>query len=311
VQFHGGMKVYRKMLVLLDGSKLAEVVFTYAQEVSARMNINLELLHVCSPQEAEQLAMRKAYMEHMAEKLQQTACDLRSKIGIEVSESPIKVVGKVVVGYPAEEILKYADENDTDLIMLSTHGRSGIRAWDIGNVANKVIHASKVPIWLVPSELREEIIYDKLPRRLMIIPLSGSQLSEAVIPHALNIAKQRGTEADIIFVYVADIRASMYNYDYMRRQKEEIEEKQKYLEDMVKAVEQDGIKARTELLLGDPAEALINFVKDNPAQLIVMATHGHSGLSSMIFGSVTENILHLVKKTPIFLVKPLEKTPSV
>jgi nucleotide-binding universal stress UspA family protein len=296
--------MYRKMLVLLDGSKLAEVVFTYAQEVSARMNISLELLHVCSPQEAEQLPMRKAYMEHMAEELQNTASEIRSKIGSETPVFPIKAVGKVVVGYPAEEILKYADENEIDLIMLSTHGRSGERAWDIGNVANKVIHASKVPIWLVPTELREEIIYDKLPRRLMIIPLSGSQLSEAVIPHALNIAKQRGTEADIVFVHVASMPASTYTFDYARRQQAENEEKKKYLGDVVKRVDQEGVKARAEILFGEPADALINYVKDNPAQLIVMATHGHAGLSSMIFGSVTENIIHLVKKTPIFLVKP-------
>src|SRR4030042_402735 len=152
--------MYKKILVLLDGSKLAEVVFTYAQELSARLNLTLELLHVCSSQEAEQLPMRQAYIEHMAEILQTKAEEIRSKIGGTKQGKGVQAQGKVVVGYPAEEILKYADENNIDLIMLSTHGRSGIRIWDLGSVADKVIHATRVPIWLVPSELREEIIWD-------------------------------------------------------------------------------------------------------------------------------------------------------
>ena len=153
--------MYKKMLVLLDGSKLAEVVFTYAQELSARLNIALELLHICTPQEAEQLPMRQAYMDHMAEILQSKAAEIRSNIGA-TEGTHIPAHGKVLVGYPAEEIINYAEKNNIDLIMLSTHGRSGIRMWHIGNVAHKVIHAAKVPIWLVPAELREEIIYDKL-----------------------------------------------------------------------------------------------------------------------------------------------------
>jgi nucleotide-binding universal stress UspA family protein len=115
--------MYKKMLVLLDGSTLAEVVFSYAQELSARLGISLELLHVCSPQEAEQLPMRQAYMDHMAEVLRKKAIEIQSKIGGRASGSEIEAQGKVIVGYPAEEILKYADENEVDLIMLSTHGQ--------------------------------------------------------------------------------------------------------------------------------------------------------------------------------------------
>lgn len=296
--------MYRKMLVLLDGSNLAEVVFTYAQELAARLNIDLELLHVCSPQEAEQLPMRQAYMEKMAEVLQNKAAEILAKIGDKTSDLKVKAFGKVVVGYPAEEILKYADENNIDLIMLSTHGRSGLRAWDIGNVANKVIHAAKVPVWLVPTELREEIIYDKLPKRTMVIPLDGSQRSEAVIPHAINIANQRGAESEIVLIHVDNPTKSLITADQVKQQQAGRLEKEKYLEAVVQRFGEAGIKARAEILLGEPAPTIINFVKNNPAQLIAMATHGHAGLSRMIFGSTTENILQLVKKTPILLVNP-------
>ena len=167
--------MYKKMVVLLDGSELAEVVFDYAQEVSGRMHVDVELLHVCSPQEVAQLPMRRAYMERMAEELCAKAEEISAKYSKDTVAQCIQARGNVVVGYPAEEILKYVDENDIDLVMMSTHGSSGVKAWDLGEVANKVVHASKVPVWLVPTELREEVIADALPKRSLVVPLSGSK----------------------------------------------------------------------------------------------------------------------------------------
>jgi nucleotide-binding universal stress UspA family protein len=291
--------MYRKMLVLLDGSKTAEVVFNYAQQLSARLNISLELLHVCSPQEAEQLPVLQAYMENMAETLSKKAAEIRSGIGDKTAGPEIKAQAKVLVGYPAEEILKHADHNNIDLIMLSTHGRSGIRVWDIGNVANKVIHASKVDILMVPSEIREEVIYDKLPKRKMIIPLDGTRLTESVIPHAINFAKQRGAEFEINLVHVDDPK---------KRLPDENMDIKKYLDDIVKRIWEEGIKANADLLRGDTAETIVNFIENNPAHLIVMSTHAHKGLTTMVFSSVTENVLHMIKKAPILIVKQMELT---
>jgi nucleotide-binding universal stress UspA family protein len=298
--------MYKKMLVLLDGSKLAEVVFKYAQEISGRMGINLELLHVCSPQEAEQLPMRQAYIERNADFLQARAEEIRTKYGARI-EGKIAAKGTVIVGYPAEEILKYADDNDIDLIMLSTHGRSGVRIWDIGTVATKVIHAARVPVWLVPTELREEVIYDQVPRRIMVIPLNGSKMAEVVIPHAINIAKQRGAETEMVFLYVeAPISDELSSQDV--KHIDRAAAMYRYLEGIVKTVGEAGITARSEVITGNPASALIDYVKNNPAQIIAMATHGQSALSRMIFSSVTESVIHLVKKTPILLVKPPERS---
>jgi nucleotide-binding universal stress UspA family protein len=78
----------------------------------------------------------------------------------------------------------------------------------------------------------------------------------------------------------------------------------KYLEGVVAIICQSRVEARYEVLYGSPSATLIDYVKNHPTQLIAMATHGQSFISRLIFGSVTENIVNLVKKTPIFLVKP-------
>jgi nucleotide-binding universal stress UspA family protein len=297
--------MYQKMLVLLDGSELAEVVFKYAQEISGRMKIQAELLHVCSPREAEQLPMRKAYMEHMAEQLCQKALETTRKYDPDAMEHCVHASGHVVVGYPAEEILEYIDANEIDLVMMSTHGSSGEKSWDLGSVANKVVHASKVPVWLVPTELREEVVEDTLPGgRSLVVPLSGSPLAEAAIPHAIDMITQRGAEAEIVLVNVIPFpeptatltRASLEEHEA------EIERMKTYLETTAQVIRAQGVPVRTEVLRGEPAETIIQYLREHPAQLLAMATRGHRTLSRMIFGSVAESVVLLVKKTPLLLI---------
>jgi nucleotide-binding universal stress UspA family protein len=296
--------MYNKMLVLLDGSNLAEAVFTYAQELAGRMNLCLELLQVVDPRDADQLSMRQVYMDHMAEILQKKADQVRSQSGENLKCETVQ--GHVVVGYPAEEILKYIDKNKIDLLMLSTHGKSGIKSWNIGSVAHQVIHAANIPVWIVPSELSEAVIYDKVPKRTMVIPLDGSKRPETVIPYALSIAKQRGAESEIALIYVDLVSNIPTNFTQIQQDKERKEAIQKYLDDVAKRIREAGISARSEILVGEPANAIIDYMKDNPPQLIVMATRSRTGLSKMVFGSVTENVLQLIKKTPLLLVKPAE-----
>jgi nucleotide-binding universal stress UspA family protein len=288
------MGVYKKMVVLLDGSELAEVVFEYAQEVSARMHVSVELLHVCSPDEVSQLPMRRAYIDRKAAELSAEA-----PAG---AASRMQARGVVVVGYPAEEILKYVDENGIDLVMMSTHGSSGVKIWNLGEVANKVVHASRVPVWLVPTELREEVITDTLARRSMVVPLSGTEQSASAIPHAVSILTQRGAESELVLLHVMDMpysvaqRAAVDDFDARR------EEMKRYLEGLAQPIRESGLTVRTEILLGDGAQPIIDYLKDNPTQLLVMATSGKSRVNRMIFGSVTEGVIHLVKVTPLVLI---------
>ncbi len=295
--------MYKKMVVLLDGSELAEVVFAYAQELSGRMHIDIDLLHVCSPDQEARLPMRRAYMEKKAEELCAGAEAVRKKYDKDATAQCILTQGRVVVGYPAEEILKYVDENDIDLVMMSTHGSSGIKGWDLGDVANKVIHASKVPVWLVPTELREEVLADVLPNRPLVVPLSGTKKSGAAIPHAVEIIKQRGAEdeSELVLLHVTEgPHTAAPALDDLGAQREKMKA---YLEDLAEPIRATGIKVRTEILTSrDPAESIIDYLKEHPTQLLVMATRGKSRLSRTIFGSLTESVIRMVKVTPLLLV---------
>lgn len=297
--------MYKKMVVLLDGSELAEMVFGYACELSGRMHLDIHLLHVCSPDQEALLPMRRAYIEQKTEQLCTDAEAVRKQYDSADTGDCISAHGHVVVGYPAEEILKFVDDNEIDLVMMSTHGSSGMKDWDLGSVAIKVIHSSRVPVWLVPAALRDEIVSDTLPNRPLVVPLSGSKESEAAIAHAAAILQQRGAASDseLVLLHVLEgspVLVSRTAVDELETQRKDMKA---YLENLAEPIRALGARVRTEVLLpGDPAGALILYLKDNPTQLLVMATRGKSRLSRTIFGSVAESIINMVKVTPLLLV---------
>src|SRR3990172_8451479 len=99
--------MFKRMLVPLDGSKLAEVVFTYAKELAGRLDIDIILLHVVNPVLRDFTPMHQSYIEHAAEVLQREARSVqeRSK-GAKPEVKPVETRGELTIGYAPEEILR-------------------------------------------------------------------------------------------------------------------------------------------------------------------------------------------------------------
>ncbi|HEY55889.1 MAG TPA: universal stress protein [Dehalococcoidia bacterium] len=315
--------MYQRMLVPLDGSKLSEVVFPYAKELAGRLGLEVVLLHVHSPGESETVPLHRAYIEHKAEMIRRQSQEVQTKVGVGEVGRAVQVRGELAVGYPADEILRYAEENDVDLILMATHGRSGIRRWVMGSVADRVLRASKVPVWLVRAGIPEGIVYDKWPKRTILVPLDGSGLAEEVLPHVEALAKQHGTELlEVVLLRVYEPVSALGYYppsarfetpsgavhvmprDYARgeRARQKIITEQ-YLAGVSQRLNGAGLnKVRFEALAGTPAEVIVDYANNHPFNLIVMSTHARSGLSRWAYGSVAARVLHGVS-SPIFLVR--------
>jgi len=306
--------MYQRMLVPLDGSQLAEVVFPYAKELAGRLGLEVVFLHVTSL-EKHGFAMHRVYVEQAAESIRRQAQDVQERTNIQPRGKAVETRVELVVGDPAEEILRYADENKIDLILMATHGRSGIKRWALGSVADRVLRASKVPVWLVRAGIPEEIVYDEWPKRTMLVPLDSSQLAESVLPHVEALAKQRG--AKLVKITLLSVFEEPYvNADYpeasmnltwkehVRRIREHSKrEAEQYLVRVQKHLADAGLNVRTEVLMGKPADEIINYAHNNHPNLVVMATHGYSGISRWEYGSVADKVLHGIS-SPIFLVRP-------
>lgn len=152
--------MYQKILVPLDGSELAECALDHAKAIAASGHSQVVLFQAIEPllilkeldlgmadryREAEDKfeAQVKGYLDRMAGPLEQS--------GIPVETAVVQLTHVNVAG----EILNFAGERNIDLIVMSTHGRSGISRWAFGSVADRVVHHSVVPVLVVvPQDYR-------------------------------------------------------------------------------------------------------------------------------------------------------------
>ncbi len=290
------------MLVPLDGSSLSEVVFPYAKDLAGRLGLDVILLHVHNSKEIETMPLHRAYIEYKAQLMRRQSREWQRKLGIGLEDAKLQVRGELAMGYSAEEIMRYVEENSIDLILMSTHGRSGVRRWVMGSVADRVLCISDVPVWLIRASTAESVTYDKWPRRTLLVPLDGSVLAEKVLPHVEALAKQPGAPpVDIVLFRVAETPAT--SGQYFHNIPEGREELEQYLAKIERQLKNSGLRVQSEVCSGMPAEQIVGYGKANPFSIIVMSTHGRSGMSRWFYGSVATKVLENASN-PIFLIRP-------
>jgi nucleotide-binding universal stress UspA family protein len=153
--------MYQRILVPLDGSELAECSLEHAKAIARGCNVaEMVLLYVVEPLPADTLAalseggadlITKAELEN-----QQAPFGYLEKLTDKLKKEGIHCRSVVVNGRAAEEILDYSEHNQIDLIIISTHGRSGFSRWLFGSVADKIARHSAIPVLLIsPSGCRK------------------------------------------------------------------------------------------------------------------------------------------------------------
>ena len=304
--------MYKRMLIPLDGSDFAEAILKYAKTLACSMKgIDIDLLHVYGLDERGLVPKHRAYIEWAADTIRKYPRMINVEGGKVACH--INVRGELAAGRPADEILRYADKNDIDLILMATHGRSGISRWAMGSVAYKVLRSAKVPVWLVRDRIAEEIIEDRLPERKILVPLDGSRLAESVLPYVESLAKQwadKQVKVVLFRAYQPPVVSSDYPSDMPLSWEEHVElEAAKcklvvgpYLAGIEKRFKEAGLEVNKEVPLGKPADEIINYTKNNQVSLIAMITHGRSGISRWAYGSVAEEVM-LRTYTPVLLVR--------
>jgi len=142
--------MFERIVVPLDGSKLAELALPYAEELAARTGSQITLLGVVATNDAEDYGKSRLYLEGVAKEVKYD-----TKKYLEKQEGEITVEKAILTGNPAEEIVDYASMKKISLIVMASHGRSGISRWALGSVAEKVVRAGSSPVLLVRSQTQE------------------------------------------------------------------------------------------------------------------------------------------------------------
>ena len=136
--------MYEKVLVPLDGSQIAEIALPYAEEMAVKMGSEVTLLCISETAEAKEYSKHQSYLEQILEVAKREA-----KKYLKQPEAEIKMKTVVEVGLPAGKIIDYAKKEKIELIIMATHGRTGLSRWSLGSVAEKVLRAGTTPLLLV------------------------------------------------------------------------------------------------------------------------------------------------------------------
>ena len=153
--------MYQKIMVPLDGSEVAECVLPHVEAFISGCQVNtVVLIRVVEPAPAglrnastatskESLERLMADIQHVEEERKSAAEDYLKKTVGRLKSEGAKFQTEVIYGKAAESLIDYAEANNIDMILIATHGRSGVSRWMRGSIADRVLRASKVPVLMV------------------------------------------------------------------------------------------------------------------------------------------------------------------
>ena len=299
--------MFEKIVVPLDGSKLAEVALPYAEELGVKMGSDIVLLTINESEDSKELQNYCIYITKIKEA---TRGHAKKYIENESGEA-IEVAIANQTGDPAKGIIDYTLTLNFPLIIMASHGRSGMSRWAVGSVADKVVRSSSLqPVMLIRAKDSRSDIRDKRLLRKALVPLDGSSESEAVIPYIEELASELKAEVTLLLVAEQPYHVYRegegvvrvhYTEDEIKQLKASIEG---YLEKLASRFYGRGIATKCEVRVGVPAEEIIMVAEEIHADLVAMSTHGWSGIGRWVFGSVAEKVLH-EGNTPLLLVRAL------
>jgi nucleotide-binding universal stress UspA family protein len=140
--------MYKRIMLPLDGSALAEQALPHAIAQAERFEAELILFMVLSPPPRHS-ALVGATVQKVMEATRVSALEYLERVGVNVQEHGIKIQIVTIVGHPHNQIIRYAETNQMDLIVMCTRGQSGLSRWLMGSVADRVVRGAKVPVLVV------------------------------------------------------------------------------------------------------------------------------------------------------------------
>lgn len=231
----------------------------------------------------ERCAERAAFLDHCAAQIHGTSVET-----------------VVRVGDPAREILALAGETTDPLIVMSTHGRRGLRRVLLGSVAFQVVRDAACPVVVVPPPV-DGATANSLAIERVLVPLDQSPVAEAALTHGL--AALGDGPLEVVLAEVIEPlarRGGMVEREYQRLATATARD---YLGEVSVRMLARGHRVEIDVRFGHPGRRIADVVADYDIDLIVMATRGRSGLGRVVLGSVAEDVLRAAT-TPVLLVGP-------
>ena len=279
--------MFSRILVPLDGSALAESALSLAEQFIEGSEGRLILLRVVPYFTV--LAADPLLYEEMNRLGEDEALAYLRSIRNELPD-PGKADIVCQVGSAADSILQYSMENDVDLIVMSSHGRSGINRWVYGSVAERIMSQAPCPTQIINARQSSR---EGAPSKILV-PLDGSGLAEQALHPALDLAQLLDAELYLLSVTTSGelrIETASEAGAFADIENGEVVKAKDYLQDLAENLDYQKVNYDVEIASGSVAEAIMDYAAENGMELIIMSSHGRTGLKRWVYGSVAEKVL--------------------
>ncbi len=294
--------VHKRILVATDFSEYSKVALDSCLGASKCMKTKLYVLHTIEkfPHDYVHLLSSTTH-SNMKQKLEEEAMGkIKAMLPKELLESE-NIVPIVRFGKPFLEIIKIAKEKDVDLMVIGTHGRAGVDRVILGSVAERVVRKAGCSVMVVRS--KKYVGFKRI-----IVPIDFSDCSRKALEHSTATARAHNSKLTILHVYEESF---IEPYVRAANSEEEAEEIIKEIEqvneskydEFLNTIDLSGVEYEKLLKKGIPETEIVAIAMEQQANLIVMGTHGRSGIKHILVGSTAEEVVRNVP-CDIIVVKP-------
>jgi len=285
--------MFDNVLIPTDGSDCAQAAVGYAADLATRYNARVHALCVADSRTLEN-APHYDQIEQEREEIAERTCN-------DLSVSGVPVERTVRTDIPHKAILRYATEQDIDLIVMGTHGRTGVERYLLGSVTEKVVRLSDVPVLTVKPDADGNVTY---PYTDILVPTDGSKGAEAAIGPGVSIASTYDARIHAYSVIDTmamgvDVRSGAIPDALEESARSAVE----FVEEQATEASVSAVEPTIEH--GSPYRGIRSYVEEHDIDLVVMGTHGRSGIERYLLGSVAEKTVR-TSPAPVMTVRQQE-----
>ncbi|MFZ1399277.1 MAG: universal stress protein [Candidatus Promineifilaceae bacterium] len=278
---------FKKILLPLDGSPLAERALAPAIRLAVGMSAEIVLLHVVVPLDID-FVLPEASLPQATEEAERHLAAVSARF----ATAGVNMTTAVVVDFnTATAVINCAEENDVDFIVMSSHGRSELTRWRYGSVTARLLRQATCPVLVIPDQTGDKPV----AFRRILLPLDGSDMAAQALEPAVALAQ--AVSAELVLLRAVPLPFMAEELIAPERSIEQIEAEVRakalaYLEQIKTSLTGAyDIPVKTAAIIGSAADVIIDYADEHEVDLIVMNSHGRSGILLWTYGSVTEKVL--------------------
>jgi nucleotide-binding universal stress UspA family protein len=272
--------MYDAILFPTDGSDAAETALEAAIGAADAHDATLHVLYVADTNQPSLSNVQG----RVTDVLEGQGRDIVEEAGASARNAGVDTVEEVIQGGPSRTICDYVDGRGIDLVVMGTRGSRDIERIILGSVTERVVRNGGAPTLVVPPESDREY-----PPESVLVGSDGSDGSAAAVDEGLGIADAAGATLHLVSVLesnVLGIDLGSSQIDEAREQRDE-----ELFAPVRERADERGVTVETAVEEGDVVDRLDEYADANDIDLVVVGTHGRTGIDKRILGSVTENLM--------------------